>query len=285
MIVGGSNGAVVAGGRVFARTRGPFALLAAAMAASTFSQQAYASAWSRDDGELMIISRADYFKSDLMNVSVGGTEVESKFERIESNNYFEYGVTSGLTVGGKVFYGTSWLTRGSNVETASGFTEFEAFVQQQVFRNERHAGAVKVAAGAPSGFESGARAGLESEGADLEFSLLYGRSLTFEPVKTFAAAEVGFRKRFGESADRMRFLTTIGLAPNDRWDLLFDTYSVKSLRNEGTGGADFDVIKIQPSVVWRATRRFSFQVGLSEEIAGRNLALGTTYFVGLRSRF
>lgn len=248
-------------------------------------QQTNASPWSRDNGELMIISRADYFRADLENVSVGGVDVDGKFERIESNTYLEYGVTNGLTVGGKVFYGTSWLTRGTIVESESGFTELEFFGQQQIFRNDRHAGAVKVAVGIPSGFESGARTGQRSDGADLEVSLLYGRSLTFTPIKTFAAAEIGVQKRFSDAADQLRFLTTFGIEPNDRWTFLFDTYSVKSLRNENAGGADFDVVKIQPSIVWRATRRFSLQIGLSEEIAGRNLDLGTTYFLGMRTRF
>lgn len=248
-------------------------------------QPAYASAWSRDAGELMIISRADYFTSDIGEISVGGADVGGSFERIESNTYVEYGVTKGLTLGGKVFYGTSWLTRGTEVESASGFTEFEGFAQQQVFRNDRHAGAVKIAAGVPSGFEAGARTALQSEGVDLEFSLLYGRSVTFRPIKTFAAAEVGVRKRFSDSADQIRFLTTVGVEPSERWTFLFDTYSVKSLRNDATDGADFDVVKIQPSLVWRATRRFSFQAGVSEEITGRNLDLGTTYFLGLRTQF
>ena len=256
-----------------------------AIAALTPVQHCFASPWSRDNGEVMIISRADYFRSDLENVSVGGVAVDGRFERLESNTYLEYGVTDKLTVGGKVFYGTSWLTRGASVESNSGFTELEAFAQQQVFRNDRHAGAVKVAVGIPAGLESGIRAGQQSDGVVMEVALLYGRSLTFEPIKTFAAVEVGAQKRFGDAADQMRFLTTVGIEPSDRWTLLIDTFSIKSLRNEDPGGADFDVIKIQPSIVWRATKRFSFQLGVSKEIAGRNLDLGTTYFIGLRTRF
>lgn len=267
--------------RHVARQRAAFVVMAA-LAPIQVSQ---ASPWSRDDGEFMIISRADYFRSDLENVSVGGVAVDGKFERLESNTYVEYGVTEKLTVGGKVFYGTSWLTRGDGVERNSGFTELEAFAQQQVFRNDRHAGAVKVAVGIPAGLEAGVRSGQQSDGADLEVALLYGRSLTFEPIKTFAAIEVGVQKRFSDAADQMRFLTTFGVEPSDRWVFLVDTYSVKSLGNEQSGGADFDVIKIQPSIVWRATKRFSFQLGVSKEIAGRNLDLGSTYFVGLRTRF
>lgn len=252
---------------------------------TALSPSAHASAWSRDNGEVMVISRADYFTSDLGKISVDGNDVDGKFERVESNTYVEYGLTNKLTVGGKVFYGTSWLTRGSSIESASGVTEFETFAQYQVSRNERHAFAVKLTGGIPTSFESGARPSVKSDGADLEISALYGRSITFAPIKTFFAAEVGYRRRFGDAADQLRFLTTIGVEPSDRWTILLDMFSVKSLRNERLSGADFDVVKIQPSIVWRATKRFSFQVGVTEEIAGRNLALGTTYFIGLRTRF
>ena len=249
------------------------------------SSSAHASAWSRDDGELMLISRADYFRSDLGNISVGGEEVDGSFERIEANTYVEYGLTNRLTIGGKALYGTSWLTRGSSVETTSGFTEFESFAQYQVSRNERHAAAVKLTGAIPTRLESGARPSTQSNGADVEISALYGRSITFKPVKTFASAEIGYRRRFSDAADQLRLLTTIGVETGRRWTVLLDMFSVKSLGNQRLDGADFDVVKIQPSIVWRASRRFSFQAGVTEEVAGRNLALGTTYFIGMRTQF
>lgn len=256
-----------------------------AISALTPVQLCHASPWSRDNGELLVISRADYFRSDLESVSIGGVDVGGTFERLESNTYLEYGVTDKLTVGGKVLYGTSWLTRGASIQSDSGFTELEAFAQHQVFRNDRHAGALKVAVGIPSGLSAGVRSGQQSDGADLEVALLYGRSLTFNPIKTFAAVEFDFQKRFSNAADQMHFLTTVGIEPNDRWIFLIDMFAVKSLRNAAPGGADFDVLKIQPTLAWRATKRFSFQLGVTKEIAGRNLDLGSTYFVGLRTRF
>lgn len=232
-----------------------------------------------------MINRADYFQSDIDDVSVGGVDVDGKFERIESNNYIEFGLTKKLTVGGKAYYGRSWLSRGDFTESASGFTEVELFAQRQIFRSSRHAGAVKITTGIPTEFASGDRPSLNSDGVDLEVSALYGRSLTFDPIKTFAAVEFGVRKRFGDPADQLRLLTTIGIEPSERWGILLDAYSTKSLGNEDPGGANYDVVKLQPSIVWKATRRFSLQLGVTEEIAGRNLDLGTTYFIGVRTRF
>lgn len=250
-----------------------------------FTLPASASAWNIDNKQVLIISRADYFTSDLGNISVMDVPVPGQFQRFESNTYIEFGLTSDIMIGGKVFYGTSWLTRGTETESASGISEFEGFVQYQLFRNARHAGAVKIAAGVPSDFSSGVRPSLESDGVDTEVTALYGRSLLFEPVRIFAAAEIGYRKRFSDSADQARLLTTIGIEPHDRFTFLLDTFSIKSLENERFDGADFDIVKIQPSLVWRARRRLGVQIGVSEEIAGRNIDLGRTYFIGLQTRF
>lgn len=244
-----------------------------------------ASPWTRDKSELLIISRADYFKADLPPVDKGSRLVESRFQRLESNTYSEFGLTSDIMIGGKLVYGTTWLTRGAETETATGFSEIESFGQYQVFRRELDAGAIRVAATIPSRFSSGVRDGLQTDGVDIDASLLYGRNLVSGDVKIFSTIEAGFRKRTGDAADQVRLQSTIGLEPDDTWLILIDAFATLSLRNETPGGADFDIMRIQPSVLYQFSRRWGVQVGVTEEISGRNLALGRTFFIGLWSRF
>ncbi|MEO1252616.1 MAG: hypothetical protein AAFW81_09750 [Pseudomonadota bacterium] len=260
-------------------------MIAAGFAWLAALSDAAASPWNPPDGELLVIARADYFTSDLGLLSVDGVDVPGEFERLESNTYLEYGVSERWMIGGKAFYGTSWLRRGDATERASGFTEVEGFVQRQLFRSPRHAGAIKVATSVPSSFDSGVRPSLASDGVDAEFSALYGRTLSYRPVAAFAAVEVGYRKRFSDSADELRFLTTLGAEPIRNVVVLVDTFSVKSVRNERPGGADFDIVKVQPSLIYRFSRRFAVQAGVSEEVAGRNISLGRTWFAGVRGRF
>src|SRR5690606_4149672 len=105
------------------------------------------------------------------------------------------------------------------------------------------------------------------EGADVELAGLYGRNVIFEPVKVFAAAEVGYRKRFGDSADVLRSHTTVGVEPGRHWVFLVESFSTLSLRNEDFGGADYDIVKIQPSLIYRFNRRWAVQAGMNEEVA------------------
>ena len=239
---------------------------------------AHASPWGREAGSLLIITRAAYFNADLPGA-------QSRFERLESDTYVEYGATPAVTIGGKAVYGTTWTTRPDATARASGFSEIEVFIQRRLFTGAEDVGAVRLAASRPSNFESGARTALQADGADMDLSFLYGRNLRTAPIKVFATAEAGYRKRFSDASDQARLHASLGVEPNRRWLLLAEVFGTLSVSNEQDAGADFDVVKLQSSLVWRPSRRWGFQAGLTEEVAGRNIALGRTVFLSLWSAF
>ncbi|MHA7870910.1 MAG: hypothetical protein ACX939_01030 [Hyphococcus sp.] len=246
---------------------------------------AAASPWTRASNELLLISRADYFRADLGPVETDTGVVDSQFERLEANLYSEFGVTDHIMIGGKAIYGTSWLTRGGVTETSTGFSEIETFGQYQVLRSNTHAAAARVAVVIPAGFESGVRPALQADSVDVDIAALYGRNLLTQNVKVFSTLEVGYRRRIGDPADQIRLQSALGIEPRNDLLFLIDAFVTLSLRNERPGGADFDVVKIQPSLLWRFSRRFGVQAGVTEEVAGRNIDLGRTVFLGLWSTF
>jgi len=230
---------------------------------------------------LLVISHADYFYANLSALDPRG----GRFESLDSNTYFEFGLTNNITLGGKAIYGTSWLTNSDGVITDTGFSEIEGYVQHQLLHTEKHAASIRLSAGKPAAFQSSARKALAGDGADMELAALYGRNLSLAPVKTFAAAEIGYRRRFGAAADVVRAQATLGVEPGKRWLLLLESFSTLSMRNEAPLGADYDIVKIQPSVVYRINRHLAAQAGMSKDIAGRNLAKGRSFFIGLWSTF
>ncbi|WDI30023.1 hypothetical protein PUV54_08635 [Hyphococcus flavus] len=244
-----------------------------------------ASPWARPDGELLIISRGEYFSTHLDPIETPQGIIDARFDRFESNTYLEYGLTKDITIGGKALYGTSWLRRGIETDAASGFSEIEAFAQYQLLRDARHAASVRISAGKPARFLSGARTFLQGNGIDVEIAALYGRDLVLEPVKIFSAIETGYRKRFSNSADQIKSQATIGIEPIDNLLFLFEGFSTFSLRNEINDGTDYDIVKLQPSLVYQISNHWSLQAGVTEEISGRNLELGRTYFIGFWSKF
>jgi hypothetical protein len=265
------------------RGKGGLTLLACA-AALAATAPARASAWAREAGELFVSSRADFFRATADAPQAPGLAAP-RFERFDSDTYTEYGLSRAITIGGKALYGTSVFFDGAATSSASGFSEFEGFVQIEAQRGERSALSFRLSGAAPTSFRTGARPDLVSDGADLEARVLYGRNIALRPVKVFASLEAGYRKRFGAAADQIRADALVGIEPTGRLLMLVEVLSTTSLRNEAPGGADFDVLKIQPSAVWRASRRLTLQVGVTHETAGRNLLLGNTYFIGLWSAF
>lgn len=258
-------------------------LLAAAYSAAAltlltvfFGQSAaIASPWGQEPGDIFSVSRFDYFTAQ---------SEDQRFQRLEVNSFAEIGLPGNFTVGGKILYGTSIFGDTSTRGADTGISEIEGFVQKRIAGGELNVLALRLSGARPAQFDSGARLGLVNDGIETELRLLGGRTLAFVDQKLFATAEIAYRKRFGNGADQIRVDATIGYEPTPRWLLLADIFSITSARNEDFGGSDFDVIKLQPSVV-RRFGRWGVQVGLTHEIAERNLLAGTTYFVGLRSQF
>lgn len=249
------------------------------------SSPALASPWGQQDGAVLVITRVDYFRARLSPLTSQNANERRRFERFETNNYVEFGLSGRTTLGAKVVYGSSTLTTDLGPITQSGFSEIEIFSQRSVRQSQNSIVGIQFTAGVPASFGSGVRDTLSNDGVDLELSGLFGVTLANAPLKVFAAAESGFRKRTGAAADQLNSQLTIGIEPNDRWLLLADLFSTISTRNERAGGADFDIVKIQPALVYRASNRWSFELGVNQEILGRNVATGRTIFVGLWSRF
>lgn len=241
-----------------------------------FAQSAYASPWGQAPGRFYLSSRFDYFSA---------SDAERRFERYESTNYSEFGLPSSFTLGGKVVYGTSVATDELAKTASSGVSEAELFLQKTIIQRGRAVIAAKLTGASPSRFAAGTRPGFVSDGADLEARLLYGATLSERPVKVFTTFEAGYRRRFGDGADQIRMDALVGVAPAPRLLFLGEMLSSVSARNERPGGADFDILRAQPSAIFRVSKRWALQGGASIEFAGRNVLLGDTYFFSLWTEF
>lgn len=266
---------MAAGGR---RTRTGLSLIIAVIA---MTGAATASPWARPPGELLIINTSDYFHADLTREDPRG----AVFDRIDANVYVEFGLARHVTVGGKAVYSTAWLTRQSRADSSAAFSEIELFAQYEILRDARQAASVRIAAARAAPFGASAANALKTEDGDLELAALYGRDFPQFPVKIFAAAEAGFRRRFGAPADQLRFQATFGVEPHRRIVILAEGLGTLSVRNEADDGADYDRIRLQGSVIWRFTPRFALQLGAGKDIATRRLAPGESYFIGVWTAF
>ena len=236
---------------------------------------ACASPWPRPPGETFIETRGEYFRTAVP---------DGVYRRLDSQIYVEHGAGERVLIGGKAIYGDSRLSAGAAAPGDDGFTELEAFVQYTALRRGRTVVSVRGAVIRPAEAAAGARPELVADGVDIDLRALVGRSLDAGAIKAFAALEGGYRKRTGLGADQFRADATIGVEPFADWLVMVEALSTVSLGG-GDRGPDFDVVRIQPSLVWRVTSSLSLRAGAGFETAARNIAPGRSVFIGLWSTF
>lgn len=256
------------------RERSIIAAVAATYFAASFP--AHSSPWNRTDSGLFVSTTTGYFASKT---------AVSRYSRIDSDTYVEFGATPLWMLGGRVSYGTSFSESAAGAFADAGLNEAEIYLQRQIRRSEHSATSVKLSGVRSGSLSIDAQSGASAPNMEIELRALHGRDVMLEPFKIFVTAETGYRRRFGGDADQIRADALVGFEPSSRLLLLLETQSVISLKNEDPGFADFDLHKGQASVIWRRSRRWSFVAGGRKEFAARNRAAGTSFFIGVWSEF
>ncbi|MEO0398630.1 MAG: hypothetical protein AAF224_04310 [Pseudomonadota bacterium] len=243
---------------------------------SFWGRYAEAAPWPQAPGDGFVETRSDYFTS---------TDAFGRFERFDGAIYGEYGLFPSLMVGGKAIYGTSRQISQTSQRSASGVSEIEGFVQYTVHWGDWDVVSVRAAGIRPASLSAGVRPEIAADGVDVDVRALYGRTLRDFPHKIFITAETALRKRLGDAADEVRLDAGLGYEPANNWLFLLETQSTLSLRNNQPGAADFDVLKVQPSIVWAFSDCCSLRVGGVIEATARNLTPGAGGFLALWSFF
>jgi len=240
------------------------------------SMQASASPWNRDDGGLFLASRLDYFRS---------ATPASAYSRFDTDTYVEWGLSNRWMAGGKAVFGTAIIRDANGSRAVSGFGESDGFLQRQIQRGAHSATALRLAGVWSGDVTDGARPGGEAGGFDVELRALHGRDVLVSPFKVFIAAEAGYRHRLSGASDQARADFLVGVEPSRRFLILLEAQSIISVRNNDPGFDDFDLIKAQGSLVWRATRRWSIVAGARTEFAARNIDPGKGFTFGVWTEF
>jgi len=252
---------------------------------------AWAGAWTQEQGRGQLITTVTAYRVTSGYDRDRKRVDQTRFEKLELQPYFEYGVTAWLTVGAAPSY--QWLSSGTGDarDRNQGLADAELFARTRLYRDEAQVVSAQGMVRVPMGYSTRDTPALGYDQVDLEARLLYGRSGRIGWGDWFVNLEGAYRWRLDTPADEVRLDLTAGLRPWERWQLLAQSFNIIGMRNAGGGptvqpsAPDYDLFKLQLSVVYDLTPTWSVQFGGYTEYAGRNTGAGNALLVALWTRF
>ncbi|MGL5138770.1 MAG: hypothetical protein ACRC7G_13485 [Beijerinckiaceae bacterium] len=239
-------------------------------------------AWPQAAGKGQAISTLTFSRSFSPKNAFGQ---RSRFTKAELGVFIEYGLTDTLTIGALPRFEFRENRFGMQADTNRGLSDSDIFLRSVLWRDNASVLSLQGTVIVPGGYDRRARLPLGDGAFGYEARLLAGHNFKVGEMPAFVELQVGYRFRAGSPADIVKVDATLGLRPADKWLILLQSLSDFSVRNQGTGGTDFDVSKLQISVVREIAPNVSIQLGAYKEIYGRNLNRGAAVLTALWIRF
>lgn len=210
----------------------------------------------------------------------GEAVFDTDFRKLETSIFAEYGLTSRITLVGRIAY----QDVEAGVDHVRAFAATELGVRRLLARWRGNVVSAQLLGVFPGGGENvfNQHLGVGESGA--EARLLAGRGWGDEARGGFAEAQLGYRWRAGEDADEARLDVTAGWRMNGNWMIMGQSFSTW-----GVDGAapqpDYESHRAQLSVVRRLNASWSLQAGGLGTYSGRDVVRERAVFLTLWRRF
>lgn len=247
---------------------------------------AWAGAWPQNEGSGQIILQDTWYTTTTNGYDPQGRPSgHANYTQLELAPYVEYGLTPRWTIGAQPrLQGVFTNSSGRDV-SGYGIVETNLFARYAVWRGENDVFSVQGMVGA-AGIDSSDRdPEVANPNNEYELRLLYGHGFTLGEHTGFLEADIAGRARSGTAANELHLDLTAGYRPAPRWLVMAQSFTTKGLRDNETGGSNYDDTKIQLSAVYDLTENWSVQFGGYTEVATRNISRGNAGLVALWYRF
>jgi protein XagA len=229
----------------------------------------FAGAWPQDEGRTQII-----FASTLTDASrrfdrKGRPLSADRFTKQEASVRAQYGLTESVTLlaGAKLQH---LAEQSAEQITRSGSGAVQVGARLRVWSHGPTIVSVQgwVQGGGERSLPGHLRALDAPAEADLRIKI--GHSFAIASVPAFMDAQMAYRWRGGRHADELRLDATLGVRPVPYLLVMLQSFNTFAItRDDRFGGGRLRQHKLQASVVYDLTERWSLQVGGFASIAGR----------------
>ncbi len=251
------------------------------IAAIFFPVPAWTAAWTQPEGKTELIHNVFYYTTDESFDRAGNTIPQERFSKLEYNAYGEYGLREDVTVGASI--STQYLRQAAVVgedDSNLGIADVELFIRQRVWQNDAWVVSIQPLVKIAGPYDDRDTPQLGNGQMDMELRGLVGHTFSVAERYHFANLEVGYRKRFENPTDEVRVDGTLGMRFTEDWMVLAQTFNTLSIDSVAaspvlvTNSTDFDLHKLQLSVVHTIDDTWSVQLGGFQHVSGENTGAG-----------
>ena len=260
------------------------AILFAAAVLMLPAPAALANPWPQEKGRGFVISTLRYYRADVGPADRNPARGGGTFQSWSLYEYGEYGLTDATTLGFNLGFEDASVETLTGTDRHHGMNLAEGFLRQVVWRDGDAVLAVQGLLKLPAG-DRDENPPVGDDQVDAELRLLYGRGLDLRGWSGFLNVEGAYRYRADDPSDQLRATTTLGLHVAQDWMALFQIDNLVSRRGTGPGGWDYDLHTVSLSAVRDLSETWGLQLGVSDDVASRNHALGQAVFAAVWMRF
>ncbi len=245
---------------------------------------AHAGAWPTAAGEGQVISTTLFDTARTGYDNDGNLTQTVSFNKMESALYWEHGLTSKTTVVIQSSFQDIQFTAGVDVVNFSGLGESYAGLRRVLWQNGKwvvsaQAGVLFAGAG-----EVISDADLGSGSTHYEGRFLLGRSFKLAQKDAFVDIQSAYRYRPRAQPDERRIDATFGWQPHDKFQILAQGFYTDSEEQFEISRAN-KRMKLQTSLVYKHNPKTSYQIGLYQTVAGRNIVKENAFFISAWKKY
>ncbi len=240
----------------------------------------YAGAWTQPEGSGQVILNGWYYSTDsLYNNS--GTEVsQGRYRKYELNPYLEYGLMNGVTIGTNLSLQRASQDVAGGSVTNYGIGDSEFFARFRLWEQYGFVISAEPLVKLPSPESDDETPVLGGEHADAGLSFAAGYGFNFFGMNHYITADAGYRHRFGDPKDQIRYSATLGVSVTPKLCIMPQIFGTHRTSDPAaatftqSSGDDFNLTKLQLSAVYKYSDDVSLQVGGFSHVDGKNVGAG-----------
>lgn len=255
-----------------------------------------AGAWTQDAHHGQLILTVSFLQTSRTydeTRAIRKFENDGSFRQIVLNPYLEYGLSPCNTLVLNIQTDFLNFQNAYDAWSSAGFGDMEIGIKRRLNSRESPWALSGQITGMFPAYPETRIPAPGNHQQDIETRFMLGRGADLRGRHVFWDIQAAYRKRFGAPADQIRSDLTAGINLSRKVMAMAQVFNAWSMHN-GTSldriinpnaQSDFDVHKLEASIVLSATPRTRFQAGWTGTLAGRNVGRGQTLTMALWKDF